>query len=866
MRLVTVPVLVALVGLAGCPGPSDPLPDGCITVDGEDGFASLGEAVAAATAGATIGLCEARFEASVVVDKDLTFAGVGDDDSYWAATGDAPAITVQGAQVTVSRIGFEGAGSPLRVEAGVLVVDRSAVYSPGEYGIHAIDSEVVAQEVRISRPELGGVLIEGGTLDLQDSEINDPVGFGVKAVGGQIHLARNGFSGTFPPDGASNVDDGGWAVWLDGAVGALEGNTFVQNAYGDVYVAGAGADLSMNGDTSTGAYIGVWFESTPGELTDVSIADYAQWAIVSNGGPALTLTDVALTTDPSLSIEQDAGDFQNFSGSFGLIAIGPELSITGGVVSGHTGGGIFQSGNGDRVPFDMNGTVIDGNARFGVFTTGAEATFHDVEITHTLDDDASCSDEFYIYCNSAIRSEASRVQWTGGRIAENGMIGATVLQDAVTFTGTRFESAAEFGIWGVAAAVSLQDATMTGGKAVGMLLTGAATGVVTGTTFQDATWATEYDYGDGVTFKTYYAAEDVQVMDSTLIVQGSTFERGESGITAYGGTVEISGSTWTSYNADPVYVSSDSVAVITDTAFTDIGNEAVGCFQGTVQLDGVEVRAVSQSRARTEWYEEGVLQEDQTSEYTSIGSALYLSTCDAVLEDVVISEVAGTGLYGWDAQIEAEGVTFADVGTAASAAGAGIGLSYAGVGPSLSLTDVDVQNVPYGDGVRVVGYGVEGSVQLDEVSVKNAAGNGVTVRNIGGSHSLVGVTVDHVSANGIVLEGAPAFVEECVVDEVGLDGLVVSGGAVEIVGTTATGGTGSGARLVSGAHTVRASTLGGGRYGLECTGEPMADVTDCASNALTGDLGPWLDCGGCGPVDTGGGDTGAVDTDTAPAG
>lgn len=855
IRACAVAAPLFLVALVGCNGNND-LPKGCINVDDDGDFDTVAEAVEAATAGQTVFLCEADFAETLTIDKDLTLEGAASDDTFWAGLGDEVPLRITGANVTLRRIGFQSEASGVVIEGGSLDLDRVAFWGVGEFGVQASDAAVTASRVKVSNAGEGGFEVVDGSLDLVDSEVVAR-GNGVKVEGGTAHIAGTEFSGIFPMDG-SDLGEGGWGVWLDGAAGELEGNTFTQNA-ADVYVEGAGGTVSMLGDALSGSYYGVWFESTSGSLTDVTIDQYLQYGIIQNGGQSLELTNVTITTDPDVSAPQEPGDYEGFSGSVGIIAFGADVTFTGGEVSGNNGGGIYQADQVGPAQFVASDLLVDDNARFGIFTSAAEATFTDVVISNTRDDDASCVQEVGYYksfnCNAGLWSAYSQVSWTGGSLSNGGALGATVLGDTLALSDVTFDHPGNYGIWAIQSAITTDAVTFESTAEIGLLLQQDAVGVIQNSVFRNGSFAVDYPLDEVTTYRYYYYGQDVQVYQSTLIVENSKFENGDNGVSLYEGTAEITGSSWDGYNSDALYASYDAALVVTDSTFTNVGNDAISCYSGIVQLDGVSITGVTQEVSKSERYDNGELLEDQSFEYSFVGEAMYLSACEVIADDVTVKNSTGPAFYGRDSSIELDGAVFTDVGRTDSSYDAGLYLTWSADAPNVSISNLTVSGVTYGDAVRLVGNGIAGSVTLDGVSigkdvdgVSGVQANGIALQNLGGSSVISGFEIEGVGSAGIVLENSPALLESGVIRDAGTDGIVASGAEIEVSDVVVEGATQSGIHFTDSAtHTVRDSTVTGTEYGIECDADPAATVLECDTNTLTGATADFLACGGCTP-------------------
>ena len=92
---------------------------GCITVNGEGGYASLNYAISLAAEGDTIEICEGNFEEEVVVNKNVTIVGAGANLTSWSAPTNAHSFTIEDATaVNIQDLTIESTRSAIKVETG----------------------------------------------------------------------------------------------------------------------------------------------------------------------------------------------------------------------------------------------------------------------------------------------------------------------------------------------------------------------------------------------------------------------------------------------------------------------------------------------------------------------------------------------------------------------------------------------------------------------------------------------------------------------------------------------------------------------------------------------------------------------------
>jgi hypothetical protein len=879
--------VAALAILAACKHGGDDsgdtdVGDGCITADGRS-FPTIGDAIAFASAGDTIHLCEGELEESVTVDKDLTIEGEGLGDTFWHDFDVDPVIHLTGdANLVITGIGFTSDLSGIKADGnGSLEVRASKFYSANTYAIEASNTAVTVHAVEIEGAQWGGVRVQGGTLDMDASSISGTLGFGVSLEDGAVgNISDNDIGGIqFTGDGTDVTD--GWGVWVIDSTAALSLNRFSGNVIADVEAEGTLSELTMNGDTSTGSYAGVWLDGPGATLTDVVIDQYQQYGIVDLSAVEITLENVQITTTHDVSNPQTA--FDDFSGSFGIIALGGDVTLTNSIVSGNNGGGIYQSvGNNTTVDMELNGVTVDDNARYGVVTFGGTMELTDVTVTHTLDDALTCEDSGYIYCNFTVAPIQSDLTWTGGSLADNtAQYGLTALSGAADVSGVTFSNNDGYAALIQASSFRCDACTFAATREGGLLLQDGASGVVTNSAFTDAAFSQTsewYDYYSTYQYTTYYAAQDVLLFTSSLSIALTTFTNGENGIYSYGSQVDVAESSWTGYNQAPVTAFGGSTVTLTDVDMTNIGNEPLYCLDSAAQLQRVNITDVNEYNYKYELYTDGVL--TQSSDTTSVGLGIYGSSCALSAEDLKMEDVKGRPILLYDGTLSLDGAILRGANTSGFSSDAAISATFSSGPPDVFIHHTEVTGVTNGSGISVMGSASYpgGYTEISGVTLGADDGNGhagiasagvflstldpVTVDGF----DITGTGGDGIYTNAVrgTITGASGAWRGTIV-EPGAHGIEAQFSELSIEDTTVTEPTLSGMMLGSGTQSLNANLVSGaGRYGLECTLSPtQTQIVGCDSNTLEGALGATLDCAGCSTVvDTG--DTAVViDSDTS---
>lgn len=910
-------VLPFVILLAACTKPGDDtdpetgdsddgFADGCILVDGAGGYALLGDALSVAKDGSTVTLCEGTWTGSVELAKSVTIEGAGAETTIWEADVNKPVVTVPaGVSVTFKGIGFSSTLSGILATGGSVTVSDSTFVDMGNYAIRASDADVTVTAVTVDNAQYGGVRVSGGSLTMSDSTVTGCVGYGVTVEDGATGTLTNNVITSTIYEAADDITDG-YAVKASGLTTVtMSGNHVGGNQYGDV-LAEAGATVIMNGDTLSGSLIGVFLDTGSAELHDVVLSDYLLYGIVAQTTMPVVLDNTVIATTHEGSSAQSApySDDSAFSGSFGVLAFGANVTMTGGSISGNNGGGFYQNtGSATDVSVTATGTVIDDNARFGMVTFGGLMDLTDVIISNTLDDDASCYDESNnIICNIALAAWTSDLTMHGGEIRHNASFGLAPIFDSAEITGTLLTENSGYAMFGYAAAVTLDgvtfdanglnDGSVTTVPSYSLYLNQNSTVLVKNSTFSNgsATSVSEYtdpESGDVQRYVSYYQGHDAFVYGSTLIIEDTEFKDGQEGIVSYSGSsTQITNSTFSGYDGQPIYTY-DSDLVLTRTNFTDTGDSPVYCYLSNMSLDRVKIDGVSTYPYKYEVYYNGEL--SYSYEYEFSGTALQGQRCETSLENVEVTNVEYGGIRFYDSTLEMDGVSVSGY-TAGYGYDGAIDIQYSTTNPDVILNDITVSDVTAGYGVRVYGshdYDYDGTdnasdtdcdgdgtensadtddqndcagglVQIADVVVSNIGYNdpdtGVTSDGVGlYLYQLDKVLVEGISVSGVTSHGIYTYDVDG--DLVGDDGTVngsisapgengikVEGGVLDLSGFTITSAGESGFVLVGGTSVLSGNTVtGAAEYGAECVDSPT--FTGCDDNAFDGLLGETSACG-----------------------
>lgn len=359
--------------------------------------ATIGAAIAAAPAGATVALCAAEFRERLTIDKPLTLTGLGSGVSVLAGAPGGPMVTIVGdVAVTLTDlaiVGGEGVVNP----GGRLTLRRCTIREQSTRDRGAIQS--------------------GGTLLVDGCRIADNVsltsGGGIAVDGGQATVRNSVIEGN------TAGDYGGGIVARGGAGLSLEGVTISGNEAANGGGVASTVPLVMSGGTvadNFGAYGAGVFSRGKATLTDVVVSGNQG----DLGGGVYAAGELNLTGTQV---------FSNFA--FGAYGYGGGVMLNEGTLTmirgaltdnqSYLGGGLYIRGT--ATVTDVANTSNDSTLGGGVFLFDGRLTTHGGRIAAN----AAFADGGGLY------AEAGEVQLDGTAVTENTAVrdgGGLLLQPA----------------------------------------------------------------------------------------------------------------------------------------------------------------------------------------------------------------------------------------------------------------------------------------------------------------------------------------------------------------------------------------------------------------------------------------------------
>ncbi len=821
--------------------------EGCITVDGEGGYAWINDAIAVADEGSTIELCAGdAHEEAVVVDKAVSIVGPGADAFLLVAPTNEAGVEITASGASLSGIAIEStrAGVEVAEATGVTLSDLD-VSDAGTWGIRATDAEDLAiAGCALSGNGYGGVRVDGGSATITDSTITDNTAYGVLLTGGaEVALDGNTVGGTLST-GNEDVADGVGLRVEDSAVAHTTGNSFSGDAL--VGVMAEMGDLDMSGDTVEAVPYGVVAFYGEAVLADLTVTDAAYQGVwvVSQEPVSLAGLDVSADPETSADLPYDEWGSSGISGT-GVAVIAAEADLSDVAVRGYNDCGILLSPYEDSGTATVDGAVIENTGRYGIYVEYMDATITGSSIDGVRDpDDVDDTDCYYVNYIAGLYGVYADITWEGGTITDSEGWGASGVYSSLLLEDSTFSGGECAGVVTYESSLVATGDTFTAAPPYGSIYSLYSSGdVLSGNTFTDNQFIGDsvQTYGDletdGYTYSwTYHdppSLIDVFAYDSDgLELTGNTFEHGDASLVLYAVDATLTDNTWTDYRADVITASTGTTASgedkpttleMSDNTFEGFDGNGIYCYGSEIVMDGTRF---SDSGTYVTTYDYSY---EDSSGYTysysvdseTTYSALYFNGCTVDAIDTTMTDLAGRAIYlysySFDGSYLFDTLDIARTGTSDSAWYSAV--SYTGYygATSLELTNATITDSAPRSAIELEPVDYDGSsydatVELvaEDLAIDTASEHGVALVGSRVSASLSRVSVSGAGSYGIYAEDAAVTIDEATVEGAGESGIYLSGTTGSVTNTTATGN---------------------GAYGMECD---AAELDACDGNDLSG--------------------------------
>ncbi len=863
----------------------DPIPTGCITVDGGGGYANISDAIAVATDGSVVSLCAGTWNETVVIDKALTLEGPGMDEATLVAPTNEPAIEIAADGVTIRGVALEGTRSGVVVDGfadtrlvavGFLAVDN--------YGVEASDvSNLSVEGCTFNATAYGGVQVDGGTASVVDSTFNDNVGFAIKGVGGaELVVSNNSITGTTPTDPDEVVD--GHGIWLVESSAALSANVLTDNAFVGIYADSSA--LTLSGDSVEGSLYGVAHILEDLSVDGVTLTDNYYYGLFAITDQPVEVTGAVISGDPASVVDVDTdlwGDEDVGYLGVGLYVAAPTVTVSSSTVTGYNNAGLLLGSYDDSgCVASLDGVTLADNGRIGMYVLGADLLANDVTVQGVIDIEEGGDSQCYtVDTNAAASLIQSSATWTGGAVQDNDGYGIASLYSALELEGATISGNACGGVMNYGGALVAQGNTFSASgndsfEAGLVSYQGSSTAVVGNTFVDNQVWTTTYDYeyddGAGTTYhyQQYgYTGYDLQIFyGGTNTIEGNTFTTGTNSVYAYDADVEIEDNTWTDYRGVVFQVGSSEGNTLTIKDATVDGFYSYGAYCSQATLDISDSTFQNGGNYYYEYYSyvNDELSYSYTGEYAN--QTLYGYDCTMVAEDVDVLDTNGGVLTGNGGSYELTGIKGQNVGNAGSTGADTIYLSsysyyYYDTSSGSEyesfyeveawLSDVTLDGVVAGNGITVIesiyeyyGDGADDPdtlVHLDGVTLNDIDESGLRLETSGTVETGPEVDVSDLvisgAADGVYASTGTLSVENAEISDVTGEALDLTSSTVSLSGLTISGAGADAVTASGGSLTMTGSSVDASAG----TGLVLSSLTaEVTGNTITGSAGYGMEC------------------------
>ncbi len=772
--------------------------EGCITVDGAGGYALINDAIAVASEGATIQLCEGTYEQAVLLDKAVNL--VGGSGVVIAGPANEVPVTITAAGASASGFTLQSTRTGMKIDGatGVTVTDV-VVGSAASWGVSVVnDADVSFERLDVLAPEGGGIEVRGSTASFAVTTLSNPAAFGFDLEDSDVALDGVSILGvTMLSDDVSD----GYGIQLSGGSLSLT-DVDVQGAEGMGLFAQDSAVSIRGASFMTPGFLGIFSFGTDYDVDGLTITDAGlQGAYLE--ATAATIADTTITVSEdvaagcSLAYEEWGTNGNPWCG--GLLVAADTLDVQGVRVSGYNNYGLLlQPANEDMAALTLSDTTIENVGRWALYLAATTGTATNVTITGTREPELAnpCTDFLYInQVAAAVEANGVDMTFEGLTLTDNAGFGVMGLQGAQAFTGGAFTGNACSDVMNFRGSSSVSGATFTGGGTLGAYWDYEGVSSISASSFTGAHADSSYSYTSGAdeirVEYSGYGKDIIATNSASMVITGNTFSDGDDSLDLNGVAAEVRGNSWIGYEGTVLttyYGTESRPPQFIDNTVDDIGGNVVYSLYGFTEVDGLEVGRTRMSTTAYRQYTNDEL--DYESSYSSYGpvfsaygyyyddgaGTIYDNQAGLSISDARVAE-AGAGLISTtDTVVDINGLQADTVGTLMSStaisatwsgypavfeaedltlgtvSGAGISLSstYAGEGIA-AFSGVSMASVG-GDAVAASGFA---AVDVADFQVESASGAALraTATSYANAVTVTGADIGTTTGDGITLLG-----------------------------------------------------------------------------------------------------------------
>ena len=900
----------------GSGGTGETLPDdGCITINGSGGFATIASALDWAEDGDTISLCSGTYSERVLIDKGVTLKGpTSGEPAVISNPEDFSAVSVRADGVTLSWLTIESPSvgvymenvdtvnlrvlnlnqtgdTPVRVKGATNVLLQASTFSDRDGAMVYVDEEGSVRVVNCLFDRIAGyatVAESGAVLSLEGNEFFDTAADDTD----RSAAARANNGASLYSTGNLYSDSLGAAIKASNSTVQSVSDTFQGGTHA---IRSSGGSVTIDGATVTHPTVtGVYIHASEGNVSisnSTFTADPAENAM--RGAERWSIADA----------DQGVGIFAKAL---------TEVSIENVTVTGFNHGGIYIGPTTpDGAEVSLTSVNVNNVRWHGVYIRDSRATVTDTTISDiSIDASTGPSPCTTVGDYGGATFRSSTLDWLGGGVTDTSGIGVAGLESDLSFSGISVSGNDCAGLMNFQGTITVDDSDFSapstnalGGSVVSY---NGASSAVTNSRFVDSYEIAEsFTSGSDSFLYVYYdrMGADIQAwFDGDHTVSGNTFTSGSRSVYGTEANLTVTDNTWTDYAQYGALIL-DGTLTMSGNTFSNSSGHAVACIDGTVDVSDQVVDTIvsTEDRSYEIWSGGEVLYPSAPSNVNY--PALYIEGCQTTMSNVALNDTAAMAmrLLGGDHSLSDITVLRANSGGYLSDPAIDLGDSWTRDGFAyeddiqLVLDQVTISETGYGGGVGFTRYDLSGDAVSSNMTITNAnlsgiggrgitaiganlsladseimgpGGTGVTASE--GTVSMSNVLINGAASHGYMASSATSLLDAVTTQYNAMNGLMLSGGEVTLTNSTSKHNGLHGIQVSSASATMTDNSLtNNSGYGLACTA-----VTIMACDNLFADnlLGPtdscWDECTGLSLPggDTGEPDTGSGDTETDDTG
>ncbi|MEC8193989.1 MAG: right-handed parallel beta-helix repeat-containing protein [Myxococcota bacterium] len=635
--------------------------DGCISINGEGGFATISDAIEWADDGDTIAVCAGTYNEKLRIDKAVTVKGPSTGErAVLIGPPDDSAVSIRSSGVALQWFTINSSSSGIYVnEVDDVLLAALDFGSLASTAIRVAGAtNLTVQSCTFEDIDTGPIYMdEGGSIRIYNNVFEGNSGNAVYVTdGATVSLETNEFYGNMPNDDGFNA-----AVRVTNGTALTATNNVFSGNTGKA-ISASDADVQSSNDTFTLGTMAIQLAGGSLSVDGAVVTNPTVSGIVaqtSDGSVDIRNTVVSVNPDSGLSLDQSEWNSGNTTQAVGLHLAAQESIVLDAVdVSGFNNAGVVLDRRGNtNVLASLNAVTIDNAGWMGLFATRIDASITDLHITNTRTfgdmDDTQCTS---VGSNSGAAISNSVVDWVGGTIRDNDGYGLSGSSTTMTLSGLTVGGNTCAGImnFGGTAAVDDSDFSAAGGTVLAANVIGYSADAtsVTNSRFTDTAFIgvsdrTVMDYGSIVYEYVYYdrIGTDVQFFFSgDNRVENNAFTNGAQGVLLQEADATVLNNTWTDYSAFGVFAYMGE-ATIDGTTFGGGSGHFLACRDGSVSVTDATISDTTASTERTyEVYIDGVLSSSSTQ--TLVYPTTYLENCTATMTNATMTNLAGSAIRG----------------------------------------------------------------------------------------------------------------------------------------------------------------------------------------------------------------------------